>query len=399
MHETRARGLEGHAQGMIDITRSGKAALLVGHCAGMVDMVALPIWIGTLIGWYKIDPQQAGLLVSCFLAGQVISSIVLAPVFTRTPAGAVAVGGFAVAGLSFLGVSQFTDYPIMLALHFVGGLGAGCSLSVTHGMIGRSANPHRLFATAGFALSIFGLFLLGGGTKLVAVQGGAALFLLFAAVMLVAVLAALTAFPQGGGAGARGERSGPSALPPQVWFGMAGMSVFALGQAAIFSFVQRIGMDRGYGVDTVSAALTIVGIVSLFPAPLAGWLQHRLRAELVIVAGPLLHAAIAFAVVHTEGVALYVMLISLLLTATLFIHIFLFGLLARLDPTGRAVAATPAMLMIGASVGPVLGGTVVKFAGYPALGATVACIGAGSAALFLGVRRRAIAVPASGQLT
>jgi predicted MFS family arabinose efflux permease len=382
---------------MSHITKSGKAALLVGHCAGMVDMVGLPIWVGTLIGWYKLDPQLAGLLVSCFLGGQVISSIVLAPLVTRIPAVAVAVGGFAVAGLSFLGVSQFTDYPTMLALHLVGGLGAGCSLSVTHGMIGRSANPHRLFATAGFALSVFGLLLLGGGTKLVAVQGGAALFLLFAGVMLLAVLAALAAFPQGN-AGAGGERSAPSSLLPQVWFGMAGMAVFAIGQAAIFSFVQRIGLDRGYGVDTVSAALATVGIVALCPAPLAGWLQHRLRAEQVIVAGPVLHAAVAVSVTHTESVALYVLLISLLLAATLFIHIFLFGLLARLDPTGRAVAATPAMLMIGAAIGPMLGGTAVKFAGYPALGITVACIGAVAAALFLGARRRAVPVPASGQL-
>ena len=41
-------------------TRRGRAALMVAHCAGMVDLVALPVWVGTLISHYRFDPQQAG---------------------------------------------------------------------------------------------------------------------------------------------------------------------------------------------------------------------------------------------------------------------------------------------------------------------------------------------------
>jgi predicted MFS family arabinose efflux permease len=374
---------------MTEITRTGKAALLVGHCAGMLDLVALPIWVGTLIGWYKLDPQQAGLLVSLFLAGQVISSVVLAPMFTRIPARIAAIGGFTVAALSFLGVSQSAAYLPMMVLHLVGGLGAGCALSVTHGTIGRSGNPHRLFAAAGLALGIFALFMLGGGTKLATSQGGGALFLLFAGVMLVAVIAAMAGFPDSG-AGTRGKPGPHPRLSPQVWFGMAAMSMLALAQAAMFSFVERIGV-RSHGADAVSAALLAVGILTLFPPLLAAWLQHRVRAEVVIVVGPLAHAAIAYGLTHTDGVVLYVVLVASLLAVVMITHTFLFGLLARLDTTGRAVAATPAMLMIGAAVGPFAGGTVVKFAGYGALGVFVACVGAAAAVLFLGARARNIA--------
>jgi predicted MFS family arabinose efflux permease len=52
----------------------------------------------------------------------------------------------------------------------------------------------------------------------------------------------------------------------------------------------------------------------------------------------------------------------------IFTHTFAFGMLARIDRTGRAVAATPAMLMTGAAIGPVLGGTLVKQTGYGSLG-------------------------------
>ena len=77
-----------------------------------------------------------------------------------------------------------------------------------------------------------------------------------------------------------------------------------------------------------------------------------------------------------------------LIALMVFTHTFLFGLLARLDPSGRAVAATPAMLMIGAAIGPVLGGTAIQLAGYPGLGIVAAGIGLASALLFVGVRER-----------
>ena len=56
----------------------GHVALIVAHCAGMVDLVALPVWVGTLIQHYKLDPQQAGGLVTLFLIGAVLSSVFLA---------------------------------------------------------------------------------------------------------------------------------------------------------------------------------------------------------------------------------------------------------------------------------------------------------------------------------
>lgn len=381
---------------MNTLSRGNVAALLAGHCAGMLDLVALPVWMGALIGWYKLDPQQGGLLASLFLGGQVVSSLLLAPRIAGIPARLAAMAGFALAGLSFFGVSTTTSFTLMAGLHFSGGLGAGCALSVVHGCMGRSANPHRLFAMAGFALALFGIFMLGAGSKLVQAQGGAVLFMLFAGIMAVALCLAALAFPQWRNQ-ALAAVAKPSPLPARVWFGMVGMGLLALAQACIFSFVERLGADRGYGAQAVTAVLVSAGLVNLTPAPLAGWLQHRLRAESVIIAGPLLHATVVLVLTHAAYFEVYAVLVSLLIAVVVFTHTFLFGLLARLDPSGRAVAATPAMLMIGAAIGPVLGGTVVKLAGYPALGLTVAAFGLLSAISFSMVRRAPAASTTAGQ--
>jgi predicted MFS family arabinose efflux permease len=63
-------------------------------------------------------------------------------------------------------------------------------------------------------------------------------------------------------------------------------------------------------------------------------------------------------------------------SARLFTHTFLFGLLAKLDTSGRAVALTPAMLMTGAAIGPILGGTLVVLSGYEAIGYAIAVLAA-----------------------
>ena len=46
------------------------------------------------------------------------------------------------------------------------------------------------------------------------------------------------------------------------------------------------------------------------------------------------------------------------------------------------MAATPAMLMVGAAIGPILGGTLVKGFGYETLGIAAVLIGAVAVACF-----------------
>ena len=347
--------------------RGARAALLTSHCAGMLDMVTLPLWMGSLVAWYGFDPQRAGLLATLFLGGQVASSLYFAPRFGRFPPRQAATIGFLIAGLAFLGISNTHAYGPMALLHLAGGVGAGCALSMTHGTIGSSDNPHRLFAQAGLALGVFSIVTLGAGPKFIAAAGGSAMFLAFAGITAVAAVVAALAFPSP--LTIRPEVNGARLrLSTQVWFAMVGMGLVSLANTTVFSFVERIGIDRGYGVDAVSAAFVVTGLVNLLPPVLATLLQKRVPAERVVLFGPLVQAALLLALTQVDAFAIYAPAAALMIAAVVFIHTFLFGLLARLDPSGRAVAATPAMLMIGSATGPLLGGTRVQLSGYRALG-------------------------------
>lgn len=69
-----------------------------------------------------------------------------------------------------------------------------------------------------------------------------------------------------------------------------------------------------------------------------------------------------------SGFASYAGAAVFLPAVMIFTHTFAFGVLARLDRSARALAGTPAMLMTGAAIGPILGGTLIQTFGYPSLG-------------------------------
>jgi predicted MFS family arabinose efflux permease len=364
----------------------GRIALMVAHCAGMVDLVALPVWVGTLVTSYKLDPQQAGGLATLFLVGAVASSVFFAPRFNRMRGRTAASIGFGVAALAFFGVSQTTDYASMAALHALAGVAAGSGLTFTHGTIGRSANPHRLFAIVGIALGVFAIVFLGATPKLVALTGGATLFRVFAGIMLVGALVAFAAFPEPDRAGEDSPNSRKPFDAP-VWFAIGGISCMALVQAMTFSFVERIGIDRGFGLDAVTGVLITLGFVNLLPAPLAALLERRWSANTVVLVGPIAQAVLALVITHAVSFAPYAAASALFVAVMIFTHTFAFGLVARLDPTGRALAATPAMLMVGAAAGPVLGGTFVKSLGYGSIGFAAIVIAALALTSFSRARR------------
>lgn len=379
-------------------SRRGRVALMVAHCAGMVDLVALPVWVGTLIGHYRFDPQQAGGLATLFLAAVVVASGMLAPRFGRLPRRAVAVAGFGAAGLAFLAASMRQDFTALAMLHALAGLATGAALSVTHGTIARSANPHRLFAVAGIALGVFSIAFFATVPPLLAALGGSALFRVFAAVMAVAAVVAWWIFPQADSPPAGTSAPSPTSAPPMpraVWFGVVGIASMALVQAMTFAFVERIGIDRGFGAAAVGAMLIALSLVNLFPAALAALLERRLSARAVLLTAPMLHALLAMVITQSGVFLPYAMAASVFVAVTIFAHTFAFGLLARLDASGRVLAATPAMLMTGAAIGPVLGGTLVKAYGYGALAIAAALIGAGAVACFSRLPGPAAATPRS----
>lgn len=374
----------------------GMLSLMMANCAGMLDLIALPLWVGTLVAHYHFNPQQAGGAPTLFLIGAALASLFFAPRLNRLNSKWLVVSGFALAALVFVVCSRVTAMHELGPLHFVGGLAAGTALSFTHGTIGHANNPHRVFAIAGLAVGIFGIAFLGGVPGVIVKFGGPVMFVVFACTMGLAALMALFFFPSPSPSPSAGRlrndierRVGAQPIPAAAWVAIVAIALMAMTQAMTFSFFERIGMARGFGHDRTTSALVIYGIVTLFPTPIAALLQRRIKATTVISCMPLVQALCAMAITHTSSYATYAVAGALMGFTILFTHTFAFGLLARLDKSGRAVAGTPAMLMVGAAIAPFLGGTLVRFIGFEAVG-YAACVLVVVELLLFNTTRRAI---------
>lgn len=355
-------------------SRGATGALVTGHMAGMIDMPALPVWVGTLIAGYGFAPAQAGGLATLFLGGVVLSSVLLARFFHRMPGRWVAPFGFGGAAAVFFVMARLTSFADLAAGHLAAGFLTGMAVSVVHGTMARTASPHRVFAMGGMALGVMAILLFAVGPVLIAARGPGMLFLILGGIMAVGALVGLACFPT------VAAESATLVKPPRfdrpVWFAITGIVCMALTQAMIFSFVERVGADHGFPPAMVQRALIVSGFVSATPALLAALLEHRLRPLTVAMVGAALQGVVACTITWSAGDAPYFLGVAVFSFIMLFSHTFIFGHLARIEPTGRANAATPAMIMAGSATGPLIGGLLIQTNGYPALGLAAAAFAA-----------------------
>ena len=363
-------------------------SLVMCHCSGLIDLVAMPVWIGiVLIGMYGLDPQSAGALVSCFLGGAVLSSAIVSPQVSRIRATLAVPLGFGIAAAAFIALAATRDYNAMIVLHLVGGLGVGVGLSMAHGYMGSSSNPHRLMALAFLALTLVSLGFLGGVSKLVVVYGGPVLFLALGGIMLATALFALIGFPSSRGNLHVDASVKLGKLPRVVWFAMIGTSIALLNHSMMFAFVERVGDAHGFSREQLMNTMLMIGLVNLSPGLLATYFEKKISPKIVILVGPLLHAMLGLTLTQTTNFSIYVVSSCLFPVVMTFTHTFIFAYLARLDITGRAVAATPVMVMTGSAIGPFLGGTLAQHFGYESIGWMVVGLVVVSVGFFLSAVR------------
>lgn len=366
----------------IATSRCSAVALITGHVAGMIDLAALPIWVDTLVKGYGYRPAMAGALPTVFLTGAVIASIALSRGVARRAGRVLAPFGFWAAFAAFLAMPHVSGYGLHLALHLTGGVAAGAALSKIHGAIGVTVNPHRVFAYAGMGFGLFSLLFLGGVPQLVHAIGPKGFFFATAGAMLVAAVATTLFMPMETGEPDMLDVRQP--LPRPVRLAIGGIMGMALVQAMVFSFLVQVGGARGFAAGDLEITLIALGVVNLFPPALAALLETRLPAMTVARVGPAVQGLFALVIMTSHAFWAFATPAIFFAAVMIFTHTFVFGFIAKHEPTGRAVATTPAMLMTGSAAAPFIGGALVETFGFPAIG--IAGLGIGLICTLLFVR-------------
>ncbi|MEM1190443.1 MAG: MFS transporter [Pseudomonadota bacterium] len=373
----------------IDSVR-GRIALCTGHVAGMIDLAALPFWVGGLVSSYAFSPQQAGGLATLFLVGVVVSSLFWSARFHRVTSNLPVPAGYFLSAACFFAIAYSDDFRILAALHAVGGLATGMGLSFTHGTIGRSRSPHRLFGIAQISLGVSAVVFVGVVPPLIETLGAQSVFLVIGTVMLLAGVVTSVAFPGRGEVSPQHHPAKTSMrFPAEVWFGIGCIALMSLLQAMLFSFVERMGVEyHGFTAAQVASVLLVTAVLNLAPGLVAMALQNRLAPPTVMLLGPSLQIGFALLMVSVGTFPAYFIAVAIYPCLIVFTHVFAFGFFAQREPSGRAVAATPAMNMLGSAVGPILGGVIVQQFGYQSLALGALLIGGSAVLCALQVNQR-----------
>jgi predicted MFS family arabinose efflux permease len=355
---------------------SAVMGLTISHCAGMIDLISLPVWIGVLVDTYHFSPRVAGQTVTLFLLAVVVSSLLVARYLTGLSQRFFAAAGFGLAGASFFLASMRSDLITLSVLHLFAGVGVGTGLSLVHGAMGRSAHPHRVFGIAGIGLGGAAAVFLGLVPHLLEQLGGLLLFRIFALIMALAACAIILAFPKIDGR----VHITADAIKPRfstsVWLTIGGVSLITLNNAMVFSFVDVIGKARGFAPEAIIHVFMALGLLNfLLIAPLAVIMEKKIAAERVVLLGPIVQILLAVIITNATGYVSWAIAAALYTGVQITTHNFAFGLLARIEKSGRAVAATPAMLMTGSAFGPVLGGFLGQSFGFGTVGIAALVIG------------------------
>jgi predicted MFS family arabinose efflux permease len=131
--------------------------------------------------------------------------------------------------------------------------------------------------------------------------------------------------------------------------------------------------------------LVVSGFLNLLAPIVAAFLENLVPRLGAICVALVIHAAFCIPASNSTLFLPYAVAGSLLVFMTIFSHTFMFGTIAKLDPSGRAASSTPAMITLGAAIGPTLGGVIAQFAGFATIGWVSAVILIASSVCFIGI--------------
>jgi MFS transporter, DHA1 family, inner membrane transport protein len=354
---TAIRELESHPigwRGLLGAIYGGVVALLVVN--------ALPALVTAIAGGLRWDDRALGLFASADVAGITVGSLLGVPIVRRLRLRTVALAGIVALVAADVACATGTSQALVVSFRFAGGTASGLILTACYAVYSHS-HPQRNFA----------LFSIGQMTS--SFLGVTAIPILSASLgwrSSLYFLAGLTAiaFPLAlqlpshsyaktpAGAGATGKHSGVA-----VWAAVAGLLAYIIGEGAVWTFMERMGLAAGLSAQNVNLAVSacalagVLGaVVMLVPSSRMGVVMPLTITALMSIAG--------VAVMQTSSPALFTAALCAFAFSWLAFSTVQFAVIAEADTAGTATISMSAAWYAGFAIGPYLAGALVDRHGF-----------------------------------
>ena len=328
---------------------------------GVAMLLFGPLVIGAYVDTEGLTETQAGYLFSLEMAGYALSSALVFAVITRLNWRHILLAGVFLAVSANITSIYLHDYTGLAGFRFMAGLGAGLLMNITMVSIALTLNIDRnygFWAVLQLTVGAAGLYLLPG---FMPAYGLAAPFLTITVLALL-VLPLVKRFPE------HGRTAGATPGKYNKLFlgltGLLGIFIYYSGQAAVWAYIERVGIAAGIGPGSVGSVLSASLVAAILGAALATWLGDRLGRRLPVAASMICSAAGISFLWGVQSVYPYIIAACLFNAAWYFCLPYLSAIIANIDTDGRLVIGLAVVFPSALAAGPALATWALAGAGY-----------------------------------
>ena len=340
------------------------AVVGTGASAAMIFNI-LPVFLGKAAEAYALSDADVGWLGTIYLAGFGLASIGASFWMQRVDRRVLAIGIYATAGLLLFLGAMSDSYSLFAALLFAIGCALGVLYALSFVLAGEFQDATRAVGIklgGEVALGAFLLFLLpvfvypafGFGGMLIAL----ALVLLILSPCAKFVSAVnMAAQPI---AIAEGEGGNDRDVSISASTGLVALLIFTVGQSAVWSFVERIGVRADYGSAGIGVALSVAVLMGGLGSFLAAIVSERFGKIKPIAFAATVYMLSMLIFTLGQGFLFYAAAINLFFFAWLFALPYFVSRINAVDSNGRAVSLVTACFAFGSMLGPATAGQLAR---------------------------------------
>ena len=342
-----------------------RVAALVCGVVGLVVVNTLPVLLGVLkipLGLSATTMGSYGSAETIGLALGTLGAVIALRRISPRLVAAVGVVLLCAADLASLWLPSITE---LTAARWVGGFGTGFTQGACFLVYGES---HREQNQAIYSIGQTGLaFLVILITPMwVSSFGWRAMFALLALLTVPALL--LVRYFPSASVRSTTTRSLRKRVPlsAPVWLALAGVSLFYVGEGALWAFLETIGDASGFSPETVHTAMTVCAAFGTLGPIVVLILAERIRPMIPLVASVAL-TLLFVPFMQSRSPWVYGASISMFFFCLSIFAAYQFGVIAGAERSGRAAVLMSTANYGGFSVSAYLGGQLAERYGYTSL--------------------------------
>jgi predicted MFS family arabinose efflux permease len=367
------------------------------YALGFMSNTLLPVWIGTMSRAFGVPESRLGVISSMELGAVAIASILSAAfVDTRSRHLPIVLAVLVSIGANVLAALSPTITLLTFARIAVG-LANGFLLADVNRRAAQSAVPSRIFAGQIFALVAFSVVFFAVAPLLIGSWGPGAPFF-YSALVGTAALLSLSGLQKAGHAVSPQEAPSRFVFSLPIVLNLAAPTLVFMINAGAWSYLTSAAVRSGISLTNLSKLMAAGAAVNFLAPVAAAWFGGgRIPPSLAFTVGIGLFAICVYCVTGPVGAPLFSVGVLFQPFCVMFLVPFYLSQLVQLDSSGKSVGASSAFIMIGAAIGPSVGGMTLDSVGPRGLAfAGVAVVAVVSLLTFAGLaglakRRRPVA--------